>query len=206
VTNNKRKEDFMLLCEKPKIEIYNDDFLKSYNKIKSNSISLIIFDLSLYETNINKLLLLPIFWNIFLNLLTSDGTIICFGKDMFYHRCIIENFEIFRNEIIWVKENNSNLYHENIAIFSKREKILKKKISTVIKYSIDNIHSKPIEMMEYLIKLFSKENDLILDCCCQKGHTLIACKVNQRQCIGFEKDYLLYNQALNFVKKTNILF
>ena len=56
----------MLLCEKPKIEIYNDDFLKSYNKIKSNSISLIIFDLSLYETNINKLLLLPIFWNIFL--------------------------------------------------------------------------------------------------------------------------------------------
>ena len=52
---------------------------------------------------------------------------------------------------------------------------------------------KPLDLMEYLVKTFSNENDLVLDFTAGSGSTLVACKKLNRQYIGFELDEDYYN-------------
>ena len=47
---------------------------------------------------------------------------------------------------------------------------------------------KPIELLEYLIKTYSNENDTILDNCMGSGSTGVACKNLNRNFIGIELD------------------
>lgn len=47
---------------------------------------------------------------------------------------------------------------------------------------------KPVLLMEYLIKTYTKENDLILDCFAGSGATAIACMNLKRKCILVEKE------------------
>ena len=47
---------------------------------------------------------------------------------------------------------------------------------------------KPVELLEYLIKTYTQENDLILDNCFGSGSTLVAAKNLNRQFIGIEKE------------------
>ena len=50
----------------------------------------------------------------------------------------------------------------------------------------NHITVKPLELMEHLIRLFSKENALILDPFLGSGTTALACKNTGRKCIGIE--------------------
>ena len=63
-----------------------------------------------------------------------------------------------------------------------------------------HITVKPIELIEHLIKIFTKENSLILDPFIGSGTTAIACKNTNRKCIGYEinKEYFeIANKRLN---------
>ena len=61
-----------------------------------------------------------------------------------------------------------------------------------------NIHItvKPLQLMEHLIKLFSKENSLIVDPFLGSGTTAVACKNTNRKCIGIELNKEYYDIAL----------
>ena len=50
---------------------------------------------------------------------------------------------------------------------------------------------KPILLLEYLIKTYTNENDLVVDNCMGSGSTGVACKLTNRKFIGIElnKDY-----------------
>jgi len=52
---------------------------------------------------------------------------------------------------------------------------------------------KPIELIKYLIKTFSNENDLVLDSCMGSGTTALACIETNRMYIGYELDTKYYN-------------
>jgi len=54
---------------------------------------------------------------------------------------------------------------------------------------------KPVELMEYLIKMFSSESSRILDNCMGSGSTGIACLNTNRNFIGIEKDQYYFNLA-----------
>ena len=54
---------------------------------------------------------------------------------------------------------------------------------------------KPVELMEYLIKTYSNENDTILDCCMGCGSTGIAAKKNNRKFIGIEIEKKYFDVA-----------
>lgn len=45
---------------------------------------------------------------------------------------------------------------------------------------------KPVELISYLIRTYTKENELILDFCMGSGTTAVACKKNNRNYIGSE--------------------
>ena len=66
------------------------------------------------------------------------------------------------------------------------------------KEKIDGGHptQKPVEVMEWLIKRLSNENDIILDPFMGSGSTGVACKDTNRKFIGIELDKDYYNMAI----------
>jgi site-specific DNA-methyltransferase (adenine-specific) len=58
---------------------------------------------------------------------------------------------------------------------------------------------KPLELMKYLIKTYSNENDVVMDNCMGSNTTGLACKELNRQYIGIEKDKNYYNVSVSRV-------
>lgn len=58
---------------------------------------------------------------------------------------------------------------------------------------------KPVALLEYLIKTYTNENDVVLDNCMGSGSTCVACINTNRRYIGIEKDEQYYEIAVNRV-------
>ena len=73
--------------------------------------------------------------------------------------------------------------------------------SDVLKFNVVNnrlkIHptQKPVDLLEYLIKTYSNEGDIILDNCMGSGSTVETCINTNRNCIGIEKDIKIFDIA-----------
>lgn len=65
---------------------------------------------------------------------------------------------------------------------------------------------KPVELLEYLIKTYSKENDLILDFTSGSFSSAIAAYNTNRRFIGIEKDADIFQKAILNLIKNNIDF
>tara|TARA_R110000765_G_scaffold49239_4_gene100162 strand:+ start:1489 stop:2337 length:849 start_codon:yes stop_codon:yes gene_type:complete len=59
---------------------------------------------------------------------------------------------------------------------------------------------KPVALMEWVLKYYSKEGDVILDPTMGSGSTGVACKNMNRNFIGIEKDGEIYEVAVNRVE------
>ncbi|OQO89238.1 cytosine methyltransferase [Enterococcus casseliflavus] len=62
---------------------------------------------------------------------------------------------------------------------------------------------KPVALLEYLVKTYTKENEIILDNCMGSGTTAIACLNTNRQFIGFETNIEYYQKAVERIE-TNV--
>lgn len=60
---------------------------------------------------------------------------------------------------------------------------------------------KPIELIKWLLKYYSKLGDTILDPTMGSGTTIIACKQMNRNFIGIEKDEKIYKDAIERINK-----
>jgi len=58
---------------------------------------------------------------------------------------------------------------------------------------------KPLELMKYLIKTYSNEDDIVMDNCMGSNTTGLACKELNRQYIGIEKDKNYYDVSVSRV-------
>ncbi len=56
---------------------------------------------------------------------------------------------------------------------------------------------KPVALMEWILKYYSKEGDVVLDPTMGSGSTGVACKNMNRNFIGIEKDAEIYEVAVN---------
>ena len=61
---------------------------------------------------------------------------------------------------------------------------------------------KPVALLEYLIKTYTNEGDLILDNCSGSGSTCVAAINTNRRYIGIEKDKTYYEISLKRIKET----
>lgn len=61
----------------------------------------------------------------------------------------------------------------------------------------DRLHptQKPVELLEYLVKTYTNEGDIVLDSCMGVGSTGVACVNTGRKFIGFELDKIYFNLA-----------
>jgi DNA modification methylase len=79
---------------------------------------------------------------------------------------------------------------------------------SVITYASDKqklkLHStqKPVELMEYLIKTYTNENDLVLDNTMGSGTTGVACVNTNRNFIGIEMNDTYFETAKNRINET----
>ena len=60
---------------------------------------------------------------------------------------------------------------------------------------------KPVALMEWLLKYYSKEGDVVLDPTMGSGSTGVACKNMNRNFIGIEKDPEIYEVAVNRIQE-----
>jgi site-specific DNA-methyltransferase (adenine-specific) len=70
-----------------------------------------------------------------------------------------------------------------------------------------NLHptQKPVDLLKYLIKTFTKENDIVLDFTMGSGSTGVACIETNRSFIGIEKDPKIYKIAEDRIKDSEII-
>ncbi|QHB40579.1 DNA methyltransferase [Flavobacterium phage vB_FspS_snusmum6-1] len=61
---------------------------------------------------------------------------------------------------------------------------------------------KPVELMEYLIKTYTNENETVLDFTMGSGSTGVACVNTNRKFIGIEKDEKYFEMAKNRIMET----
>lgn len=83
--------------------------------------------------------------------------------------------------------NNGERYPETVIFFQQKWR------------RQDQLHptQKPVELIEYLIKTYTKENEIILDNCMGSGTTGVACLNTGRKFIGIELDITYYEIAKN---------
>lgn len=78
-------------------------------------------------------------------------------------------------------------------------------IKNVLQFDKESVRhhptQKPISMLEYLINIYSNENDVVLDSCMGGGSTAIASINTNRNYIGFELDEKYYNIGLDRIEK-----
>ena len=63
---------------------------------------------------------------------------------------------------------------------------------------------KPLELMEYLIKTYSNENQTVLDNCMGSGTTGVACKLLNRNFIGIELNENYFKMAKERIENTYV--
>ena len=81
---------------------------------------------------------------------------------------------------------------------------------SVIKISNDNHKSlhptqKPVELLEWLIRTYTNENETILDNCMGSGSTGVACINTNRKFIGMELDNTYFEIAKKRIEEANII-
>ena len=63
---------------------------------------------------------------------------------------------------------------------------------------------KPVALIEKLIKIFTDENDVVIDPCAGSGSTLIASNNTNRKSYGFEIKKDFYKEASEWIKDVSI--
>lgn len=93
---------------------------------------------------------------------------------------------IFRNSK-W-RTNNGNYGNMSKSTIQRKTGYMRDIIEITSVGTRKNIHptQKPVELCEYLIRTYTKENEVILDNCIGSGTTAIACINTNRNYIGFE--------------------
>ena len=105
------------------------------------------------------------------------------------------NSHLARNVSNWL--NKKKVYPHNVLVFEEEHRLyLGNVIETAVGVSSKN-HSAifPIELPSWFIKLFSKENDIILDPFIGSGTTAVAAIMLRRTYIGIELKKEYYHEA-----------
>jgi len=121
------------------------------------------------------------------------------GDDPIYNPPL-PNSVIKEENVVYNQEHKSDLYGEK----TKRDDIHKTRYNPPLPNTILEIKSekgkhatqKPVPLMEYLIKYFTREGETVLDPTMGSGGTGIACKNLNRKFIGIEMDKDIFDVAV----------
>lgn len=215
------------------MKLFNDDCLKVLPTIPDKSIDLILTDPPYgmeYQSNRRKEKYNKIkndnnidwlYFSIkhFERILKDNSHCYIFCSMHYINKFIDYSQEFFslKNILIWEKNNHGSgdlkgnyaPKYEFILFLNKGRKILNgKRTSNIFKFNKTNnqFHptQKPIDLLEFIIKKSSEENNTVLDCFMGSGSTGVACKNTNRDFIGIELDQEYFKIAEQRINSTLI--
>ena len=137
-----------------------------------------------------------------IHVFSKSSAVFCKGNHMNYYpiKQKMEKERIVKNTFYGTKNSTLREGHsiKNLQNISYTEK----HPVTIVEFSNANIKEKkhptekPISILEYLLKTFSLENELVLDNTMGVGSTMVACKNTNRKGIGIEKEKKYYDIAV----------
>jgi site-specific DNA-methyltransferase (adenine-specific) len=114
---------------------------------------------------------------------------------------ITYNLELDDTELVLSNKGKAGTLG-HLSSESKRETYIQDKTGypkSILRYNRENgLHptQKPVELMEYLVKTYTNEGDLVLDNTMGSGTTNLACIKLNRKSIGIEKEKQYYDVAV----------
>jgi len=105
------------------------------------------------------------------------------------------NTHLARNVSNWL--NKKNVYPHNVLVFEEEHRLY---LGNVIETAADTSHKNhsaifPIELPSWFIKLFTKENDIVLDPFLGSGTTAVAAILHNRKYVGIELKTEYFSEA-----------
>lgn len=175
------------------IKLLQGDCLELMKNIPDKSIDLVLCDPPYGTTSCSwdSIIDLDELWNQYNRIIKDVGAIVLFDSEPFSSKVRISNIKKYKYDWIWEKSGASSCLSvkkmplkvtENIMVFSSKK---------MNYYPIQ----KPVELLKYLIKTYTKEGDMVLDNCMGSGSTGVACKNLNRNFIGIELDENYFNIA-----------
>lgn len=232
------------------------DCIEWMKEIPDQSIDMILADLPYGTTACKWDIVIPFepLWEQYERIIKNNGAIVLTATQPFTSNLIVSNLSLFKYELIWFKNVNSNFmlakkqplrHHENICVFYKKQptynpqmeegkKYIRKRYEGEIlntdnfdtkfkrKDSISNkrypksvlqiprderqIHptQKPVALFEYLIKTYTKEEEIVLDNVAGSCTTAIASKNTNRRWICIEKEQKYCDISIERIKNHKI--
>lgn len=133
-------------------------------------------------------------------------SVLMFSKGKWtYNKQMQERAESGKARACYKVEHTSK--SENYRDFEGREhhKIPELRVpSSIQKFNVEvGLHptQKPVALMEYLVKTYTNENDIVLDFTMGSGTTGVACMSLNRKFIGIEKEEKYFNIAKERIEK-----
>ena len=121
----------------------------------------------------------------------------------------IFNSKIYKPQNLKKNLKGKNRKGKNTDVLGKYNAINKSEFTnypkTIIEFKNERgLHptQKPIALLEYLIKTYTSENDIVLDFTMGSGSTGVACKNTNRNFIGIELDNNYFNIAKDRIEST----
>jgi len=113
-----------------------------------------------------------------------------------------------RNEIRGLTIEKSKVYGKKTIAYAEDNDDTKVNPKSILSYKKpikkENVHptQKPVDLMEYLIKTYTQENETVLDFTMGSGSTMVACKNLNRNGIGIEKEEKYFKIAQERINST----
>ena len=126
----------------------------------------------------------------------------------------IENIMVFNSSLYFPQglvknEKGKNCRGKQTESLGKYEAVNKSEFTNYPKTILDfkserGFHptQKPVALLEYLIKTYTNEGDVVLDNCMGSGTTCVACVNTNRHYIGFELDEKYFEIAKKRIKES----
>ncbi|MBO7282173.1 MAG: site-specific DNA-methyltransferase [Alistipes sp.] len=86
--------------------------------------------------------------------------------------------------------------HTSVSVTPERYTISTTTIGTISPQSAIHAAQKPVALLEYLIRTYTNEGDLVIDFAMGSGSTAVACRNTGRQFIGIEIQRDIFQTAL----------
>ena len=148
---------------------------------------------------------IPGMWNAVQGISRPDTPVLLFCQHPFTSLLGSSNLRRLRYAWVWEKTQATGFLnagrmpmkaHEDILVFYDR---LPKyhPIKTDKQRSCLHATQKPVALLEYLIRTYTDEGDIVLDFAMGSGSTAVACRNTGRRFVGVEIDREIFQTALN---------
>lgn len=110
------------------------------------------------------------------------------GKALYYPQGLIKKEKLYtrKNKLNIDEKLKHNARNEYTSLFENYPRMLSLRFPRPSNHSNFHPTQKPVPLMEYLVKTYTNEGELVLDFTCGSGSTMVACRNTGRRGIGID--------------------